>query len=405
MKQKLILFFSLCMFQFIHSQTDFRQGYIITNTGEKIEGLINYREGVRSYNYCDFKRSDEQTIVSYIPNQIRGYGFENDKYYESKEILSDNSSPKTLFIEVLVKGNATLYKYKSQFFIEKNDTIFKELENIEKDIKVNKKWVRKSANRHIGTLLYLFSDCPEIKNTIENLFLGEKSLTDLVERYNDCGGQPSITFKEKKAWFKTILGVSAGLTSSSLNFDNTIEARGFFTTDLGTTSAISFGAFIDMLSPRVNERISFHTGIFYLSTTYKANQLDEASNYTYRYDVNTELEQIKIPIGIRYTFPEKNTTPYVTLGISNNINLKSISIWTEERERNNIVETFEDSLDLTDIRFGYWGGVGIKKIISNKLTGFIEARFDYSTGFPKNDQFETVQYKLTSFQLLIGLSI
>ena len=117
MKQKLILFFSLCMFQFIHSQTDFRQVYIITNTGEKIEGLINYREGVRSYNYCDFKRSDEQTIVSYIPNQIRGYGFENDKYYESKEILSDNSSPKTLFIEVLVKGNATLYKYKSQFFI------------------------------------------------------------------------------------------------------------------------------------------------------------------------------------------------------------------------------------------------------------------------------------------------
>ena len=82
-------------------QSDFREGFIITPKNDTIYGSIDYPSNARGYDLCLYK--DESGIKEFSPDQINGYGFSNDKFFQSDII--DNS-----FVEALVLGHANLYK-------------------------------------------------------------------------------------------------------------------------------------------------------------------------------------------------------------------------------------------------------------------------------------------------------
>ena len=89
------LLLSISMF----SQTDFRKGFILNNSGQKIQGFINYKENSSMYALCEFKSTKTGNITYYSPIQIKGYGFENDKVFTSKSVNNEN-----FFFEIIVSG-------------------------------------------------------------------------------------------------------------------------------------------------------------------------------------------------------------------------------------------------------------------------------------------------------------
>ncbi len=407
MKKILVLLFIICFFQVGYAQKDFRQGYIITKKGDRVNGFVKYRPGAKKFESCDFKKSKGDASVSYSPDQIKGYGIINDFYFESKKINDNENSSKNVFTEVLVEGNATLYNWKGNFFVKKNDTVFHKLDYTKKSIAVNGENLVKNSNRYIGSLTYLFSDCPNLKKKIEKTQYNKKSLTILFEKYNNCTAQPSVTYKANKKWLKMNFSLSASYFVTSLKFnpsqdDDRRNLKEAFSTPNSFVPSLD----IHFSSPRINERVSFQTGIQYLKTTYKSFNNAQFGPFLARNDIIIDLEQLKIPFGIRYTFPTRTITPYGTLGISSTIHLDSNSSWKQEIEFDNIVEPSEDiDLNLDENQFGYWFAFGAKKTISRTIDSFLEFRYEYSRANVRKDISTLVPYNISTFQILIGLNI
>jgi opacity protein-like surface antigen len=400
---QLIFVFSFFIFHSSFSQSDYREAYVVTNKGDTLSGFINYSEGSKNHEFCDFKKSLNQDAITYSPSQLKGYRFLNDKYFKSKNISLDNNNSKLRFLEVLVRGKVTLYKYKSTFYVEKNDSLFYKLSNEQIVVIRDGKKVMKYSNKHVGILSIFLSDCGSFSDKINKLKLVEKELTKLIEQYNLCSGEPSESFKEKKEWLAPSVGIVLGLNSSLIKFESFVQGGEYLTSNFDISNSIIIGASFDLKSPRLNERISLHGGISYLSSEYISYSETNATSYNLnRNDVSIELRQLKIPIGLRYTFPDKSFTPYLNLGISSTLHLKSSSLWTKEIEQNNVIETYEsEAFTISNNQLGYWGGIGINKKISSKLTTSIEFRYEQTNGITVSSDLDS---KIQNFQFLFYLS-
>lgn len=396
----LIFLFSIAL---LYGQNDFRKGYIITSGNEKNYGYINYREGTQQYNVCSFKPTENSEIIDYTPYQIKGYGYDNDKYFESKLIEKTGETSKKYFLEVLVSGKVTLYRFAMSFYVQKGEDILRKLYTESKEVFVDGKRYIIESKHHIGILSILFSDCPKVKNSIPAVRLTEKRLTELVASYNECSGEPGITYKEHKPWVKLHLGIAAGFALSDIKFeDNITYFTEIYKGSFKNHKSLITGLDIDISSPRINERISFHGGLYYTKMSFLGSEIQEGIILEHN-DLFINLKQLKVPLGFRYTLPEKNLTPFINLGILNTFNLSSSFKWRQEKQSSNTVNTYEYDIGISDVKLGYWGGIGINKQIKNKLYGALELRYDRSLGANSDISRPVYKYSVSSIQLLMTI--
>lgn len=404
MKKLLLLIALIYITKFSFSQTDYRKGFVITNAGDTLSGLVDYREKAKAYKSCDFKASKVQNAITYEPGSIIGYGFENDKFFQSREISIKNQPSQVVFVEVIVSGLVSLYKFKDTYFIEKDNKGLQQLLNETKEVFIDGKRVLKNSNQYIGTINMLVSDCAEIRTKVQKIKLDQKALTNLIEDYNRCKEAPSITFKAKKPWTKARIGVSGGFNVSKLNFkaNPTYE---HLAGNFEVSKSPMIGASLDILSPRLSERISFHAGLDYLTSKYYNYTLYNSSSSVERNYVTIELQQLKVPIGIRYTFPKRLFTPYFNVGISSTIHLNAHSKWVREVESNSVVNTNENkALTIKNKQLGLWGGFGVLKSVSNKLNALIELRYEQTDGIvPFSGDSKGLNSKISNIQIIIGI--
>ncbi len=404
MKRLILLITFVCLSEFSFSQTDYRSGYVVTNANDTLFGLVDYREKAKAYKSCDYKVSKGQNTVTYKPGNIIGYGFENDKFFQSREIVIKNQPSQIVFLEVIVRGFISLYKYEGTYFIEKNNDGLQQLISETKEVFIEGEGLFKNTNQHIGTLNMLLFDCAEIRTRVQKIKLEEKSLTKLIEDYNRCKGKSSNTFKAKRPWTKAIVGLTVGLNVSQLKFD-TNPGYEHLTGDFEVSKSPMVGVSFDILSPRLSERISFHGDFLYLTSKYYNYTLYNSSSSVERNYVTLELQQLKVPIGIRYIFPKREFTPYFNAGISSTIHLSSNSKWVQEVESNSVVNTNEnEALTIKNKQFGLWGGCGVLKSINNKLNAFLELRYEQTDGVvPFSVDSQELSSKISNFQILIGI--
>jgi Outer membrane protein beta-barrel domain len=403
MKKLLSLILLVSIAEFSFSQTDYRNGYVITNVYDTLFGLVDYREKTKAHKSCNFKVSKDQNVVSYEPGSIFGYGFKNDRFFQSKEISIKNQASQIVFLEVIVKGLVSLYKFEDTYFVEKNNDGIQQLKNETKEVLIYDSKYSKKTNQHISTLNMLLYDCVEIKTEVQKVKLGERLLGTLIENYNRCKGQSSTTFKAKKPWSKAIIGLTGGLNFSQLKFDAN-SGYEHLAGDLEISKSPVIGLSLDILSPRLSERISFHGDLLYSNSKYYNYTLYSSSSAVERNYVTIELQQLKVPIGIRYTFPEREFIPYFNAGIVSTIHLSSNSKWVQEIESNSIVKTREnEALVIKNKQFGLWGGLGVLKSVNNKFDAFLELRYEQTNGIaPFSVDLQGVN-SITNFKILIGI--
>lgn len=338
--------------------------------------------------------------------EITGYGFINDRYFESRKVETKNQFFEFVFLEVIIKGLVSLYDFESNYYVEKTDSHLIKLTNEKNEAIVDRTKVIRESKRYIGILDWLLSDCIEIKTKIPYTILSERSLSKLIEDYNNCMNSPAVIYKSRKPWIQSKIGITGGINLSSLTFE---RQNAFFDHLVGSfekSNSPLMGFSLDLSSPRLNERASFHSDFLYLQTKYYLFNLYNYVNTIKRNYVTFELKQLKIPFGIRYSFPERNLTPYINIGSSFIFLLNPKSKWIQEIELNNIVETYQyEAIDLVKYQVGIWGGAGIMKSISNKLNGFIEIKYEATSGINRGPYTVPTDIKshVTNIQLSIGI--
>jgi hypothetical protein len=392
------------------AQADFRKGYIISNAGDTLRGLVDYREGVKAYRSCDFKKSETDNTVTYEPEHIIGYGFPDDKYFQSRHIKEHEQDSTVVFLELIVKGLVSLYRFEKNFYVEKRgDTLF-ELANESTELSANGRKMVKESNQHIGILNMLLFDCVESRQKILGVRLVERPLTLLIEHYNSCKGESMLSYKAKKPWLRSRLGFSAGAEFSKLHFDVSYVQMDHLMGTFEIAKSPLFGFSGELYSPRLSERISFHGDLFYLASTYRMFHIIDKrpiGGYTHRHNVSIELQHIKIPMSFQYTFPIRKITPFFSAGVSNTIHLTSNSTWIHEQESASFVETFKDkAVPLKKNQIGIFGGSGALFAINRKLDGFVELRYERTDGISDSAlrALSLVKSEIANVQIIIGVS-
>jgi hypothetical protein len=270
-------------------QTDFRNGFIIKNSGDTVRGLIDYRGDIRNSKICTFKSAESGVVLRYKPFNIAAYRFDKGRFYVSKTVRSGDEI-KSCFVEFLVHGRKNLYYLRDDtgdhYLIDsRNDTLrdlpYHEEIVVQKGINYLKK-----PQKHINLLKGYFIDDPAIFKSIDKIdMLNVDKLVKTTSEYNRVMGRDSAftVFFDTKPGFKISIEPRFGL----LDYN-----RGEIASEAG--------GLIYLWLPRSNERIYFRTGVLISNPVILKS----------RYNI------VKIPFQIEYLFPYRRIRPRMDLGIN-----------------------------------------------------------------------------------------
>jgi hypothetical protein len=264
------------------AQDLYRKGFVITQANDTIRGLINDTEVSRNPVSIDFKETESSTTKSYSTKEIKAFATSRGVYFESHQFKYDADAPAKgessmlpdgyfasrspekfanteCFLEVLVKGTFSLYKYhdlndRIHFLIlDKGKTQPEEL--LYRPFKATGSTAL-NANESYKQQLVVISEarCPKIKSQITNVPYREKNLARVVTSINECLGDvekiPTVD-SEKSETKKAKFGIVAEPYISDPGF---IVAAGGY-------SGLQFGGGIsyEVFSKKRPNRVSFYS--------------------------------------------------------------------------------------------------------------------------------------------------
>lgn len=403
MKKLVLILASVSLSTTSFCQSDFRKGYIVTNNADTLRGLIAYEEGAQAYRSCTFKASEEGANTTYTPAEIKVYGFEHDKVFESHELRETDEPAEKLFLEVIARGLVSLFKADKVFWVNKNGEELHKLVNSSESGIIGGTAVIRYGNEHVRVLNMLLSDCPELRSRIPKIQLAERPLTNLVSDYNRCKGVPVVVYKSAKPWTKVVGGIILGANLSSIAFESDLPDQ-YLTGSFELSKTPAIGLSVEASSPRISERFGFHTDLTYLTTRYYSYKADRYDNTILRNYTTITIEQLKLPLGVIYHFAHRNITPYICAGMSYTFHLSKSSKWVLEVESDKVVQTFQsEALKINNNQHGIWGGFGVTKSISSRFDASVGVRYEETKGIVGSvfDINKSTTSKVGNIQILI----
>ena len=385
------LLYIVCEFT-ISAQSDFRTGFLIKNNNDSLPGLISYRKASASYDFCFFKETKGSPEQKLAPDDLKGYGYLDDRRYETKTLKRESTSKK-VFAEVLVKGKASLYLNGVTFYFEKDSLV--ELPINKRIVVEGEDWnFTRESKKYVGILNLQIADCKLNANEVQ---YNQRNLTQLVQKYNQCKGSKGIVYKKNLPFTKLNTQLFAGFSTTNLKVD------GFADDVFKSSQTIVGGGSFDISSPRLNSKFFFSIEGWYVKNLYQGYAEGQQSGYQLREDVVIDVSYLKIPFGLRFNFRKDNQTPYIKFGIVKYYELKSSLKKIDERESNAVVNTSlaQQSLDSRNLN-GFWLAVGYTKSLSGPLKAFTELRYENTVGSIYSPLIDS-KMSMTNLNVLLGL--
>jgi hypothetical protein len=107
------------------AQTNPKPGFIITNAGDTIRGIIDFRTNENLSKQCVFWANEGAESTTYKPGDIEGFRFEDGGKYFVTRRLNVTGDPQLYFAEFMVQGKMNLYcivyNRDEYFFFERED--------------------------------------------------------------------------------------------------------------------------------------------------------------------------------------------------------------------------------------------------------------------------------------------
>lgn len=391
-------FFVICFIK-VSAQSDFRPGFVITNSMDTLYGFVDYRGEMRNMKVCTFKDSMDGSSTVYLPGEIHGYRYNTGKFFVSKAINTKDLND-TVFVEFLLKGITNLYYFKSlsysAYFYDSEETGILELRSDEVEVKKDGKNYTGQGTRYLGVLNYALSDCPEIRRDVFKTDLSHKSLIGITRKYHDykCSDEVCIIYEKKLPVLKIELKPLGGYSLSNITF-RTSELEHL---DFRMSSSSFAGLAMNFIVPRWNEKLTFQMNMTFNKDYFYASH-QYSSNYTrYHYHINSS--NITGSFLFKYTYPKYQFRPELFVGFYTNSMFNRESKVVSERRIGDDLYSSEVYPDLImKSNKGITGGMGFEYELLKKIRGF--SNVTWLHGFSL--QHQEIQMMLTSYRFTTGL--
>ena len=226
----------------VSAQSDFKKGYYINNEGVKTEGYIKYSNfkaiNDASFTSLEFKKDVDQEVIKIEKFNITAFGCGKEVKYQKLTALIDDVSffrdygieknfslkEKTVFLNVLVEGNATLYSYDNGQGVKylwkmagdegkAKQLLYKRYNKSNLNLTDNNTF-REQLFNHVKCPNQTFSDFLKIKYE-------KDELVSLFKNYNRCTDSPFVIYKEdEEDALKFNFSLLAGYNIGSYRVDN-----------------------------------------------------------------------------------------------------------------------------------------------------------------------------------------
>lgn len=313
------------------SQTDFRPGYVVLSNGDTLQGVLDYRSNKRNAQACLFKDNANQQETTYGPSDLKGFGYLNDKKFESRLIPLSSLDTILGYAEVVLQGKASLYQYIEEFYISKDAGEWYKLEVREVERRRDGQTFVTRENRYRNILAAWMPDCAAVKGKINSVALNRGALVRLLETYNSCVGTTSETYAAKKDAFKIEAGVVLGFVRSNVNYRVDIPNYSFFIEPDYTSISPIFGGDFEISSPKISEYVALHVGLLFTKLSYSASPTINFRSFTQFNEISFSFTEFKIPLALRAVIPVKSKSLYFEIGNSFNFLASQEAIRIERR--------------------------------------------------------------------------
>lgn len=299
------------------AQVKFEKGYFITTKGNKVECLIR-NEGWRNNPIAfEYKEDENFPIKTRTIKNTREFGVTNEFKFEKFTVEIDKSSnlinelsterassfqKKTIFLKVLVEGNAKLYSYKkgylTKYFYNKEGKV-KQLEY--KLYKTKSNTIKKNIN-YIKQLKDFFP-CNKIDAT--KIKYKKRDLILYFNTYNNClnNNIQNIDYTKKESKFIFNLWSKLGLGQSNLEISTETNKLNRSSFKFDSKFTFKIGVEAEYILPFNKNKWAVFIEPTY-SSSYSSSTSNQISGPVSTYDVSFDVEysSIEIPLGIRHYF-------------------------------------------------------------------------------------------------------
>jgi hypothetical protein len=285
MKRLFLILFVSAAPLILSAQSNFEEGFIITNSRDTVAGMINLKENTHNQIQCVFRIDGKSDPVVYQPGDIYGYRvgekffvtktltvrnpekiIEKGQYLDEKQAavlaLLPDSIQQTVFSECLVDGLLNLYYYEGQkekyFFFEEENGVMHALSH-KPDFIRDRKIVK--DNRYVGMLKYTFQDLAPVAQNADNMKFDANDMISVAKKYHDAyctTGEECVVFQNKapnRFLIQTKFSVFAGVHNITYPGDYYYEYA------LKASAAPMIGAQCEFFFPRMSRNFSIPVGV------------------------------------------------------------------------------------------------------------------------------------------------
>ena len=174
------------------AQSNPRTGFIITNDGDTVRGIIDFRTNEKLSRQCDFWANGGSEGKTYKPGDIEGFRFdEGGKYFVTRR-LTVAGDTQLYFAEFMVQGKMNLYcvVYNSDeyFFFEREDGEMAELTNrafYTSSTLAREQEKEQERKAQYGKVRFLLKDSWKAIKDMNDKDMSRKKLVSIVRDYHD----------------------------------------------------------------------------------------------------------------------------------------------------------------------------------------------------------------------------
>ena len=369
---KKVIFFLLSLATLpmqLTAQVNPQRGYVITNDGDTIHGIIDYLTDARNAKACLFQKEGEKGYKSLSPSDIKGYRLAGDGIYYVSRMFKGDEKPELLFAEYLLQGGVSLYRY---YHDDRNYFGFVDDQGKEVvicDDKLNNdmgNYNRKLQDRRqvvqaINALMYHDNT---IANRLWKMDLTSNDLTELVRRYDEqyCASQGDcIVFKYDKKKASAVsrrFYVGAGINYASYAApDYNVKHVTSYSGNTYSGMAPTFIAGADFMFPRFSRFFMAQMELSYTPHRYEASKVMLEGGNPKMY-----VNEVAARFGACYAFTHNTRIrPYVKGGLhlAWNSGMKEKNVTYKYDFAGEIRPTTGDLVFDNELRCGIYLGAGV----------------------------------------------
>ncbi|RED25037.1 outer membrane protein with beta-barrel domain [Flavobacterium cutihirudinis] len=407
--KKTLLFTLLLYCTFINAQISFEKGYFISNDGKKTDCYIRNLDWMSNPTNFKYKlQLNDSDVKTESIETAQEFSIDNECKYKRLKVNIDRANDdqkeatgkrnpewkeETVFLKVLVEGEAILYSYRE----DSGDKFFYSTQTVPAEELVRVSYLKNGEN---GGYIMQLSNNVRSSNIadkdVKNLNYKKSDFIKYFTKYNNiqpATGENEATKASKKLLF---VKVTPGLSFASVSAKN--SANSSLNVDFDNKMVFKIGAEVEYVFPFNKNKWSLFANPMYQKYESEKNYIyystSAMENRETPYNAKIDYSSVQMPVGIRhYMFLNQNSKIFINALYSFEISGNSKISYTNMTPGSIAKGDFESHSD-TNFAFGL--GYNFKSKFS------VEARFNTKKELM---DYQTYSAKYNAVDFIVGYTI